>query len=116
MKCQSFDNIPYVELNIRTKNENIIGVLHKSTNKIESINSEGDSRLCSGIELFSELHSKESLFGVGLAQMANYFEMHGKPIPNYANTPVTILINCGAVGFLCLLIFYFRVYRISLKK
>ena len=105
-----------IVVNIFQKNENIIGVLHRSTNKIERINSDGDSRLFGGIELYSELPSKESLFGVGLAQMANYFEMHGKSIPNYANTPVTILINCGAVGFLCLLIFYFRVFSISLKN
>lgn len=99
------------------RNQEVISILQRSSSKIEEIGEgSGESRLFGGRELFWMLPTKESLFGVGLSQMENYFKMRGIIIPNYANTPVTVLINSGIVGLFCLLVFYYKVFMLSKKN
>lgn len=99
------------------QNAELVGMFLRSSNKITEISSgNSDDRLFGGIDLFYELSLKESMLGVGLSQMGNYFFMNGhRNIANYANTIVYTLLNSGIIGLIFLLVFYYRTYKLSQK-
>lgn len=99
------------------RNQDILTMLLRTSNKVTELN-EGasDDRLFGGMNLFFELPFKEQVFGVGIYQLANFFKMNGKDIPNYANTIVSTLVNSGVIGFCCLLWFYFQMFKMSKRN
>ena len=99
------------------QNAELVGMFLRSSNKITEISSgNSDDRLFGGIDLFYELSLKESMLGVGLSQMGNYFFMNGhRNVANYANTIVYTLLNSGIIGLIFLLVFYYRTYKLSQK-
>lgn len=98
---------------IISRSEALMAFIELSQRKFERIeDGESDLRLIGYLSLYNTLPLKESIFGVGLAQMGNYF----KNIFNYSNTPVTTLINSGLIGFIILIVFWIQLFVKSKKK
>ncbi len=74
-----------------------------------------DIRLGGYLNLFSDLPIKEQIFGVGNAQLQNYFAEQGLHVFNYSNSFVLSLLNFGVVGFLVFIFFLYYLFRVSRK-
>lgn len=98
---------------IVSKSEALMTFIELSQHKFERIEEgESDLRLIGYLSLYNTLPQKESIFGVGLAQMGNYF----RNIYNYSNTPVTTLINSGFIGLIILIVFWVQLFVKSKAK
>ena len=99
------------------RNQEVLTMLLRTSNKVSELN-EGasDDRLFGGVNLFFELPFKEQIFGVGLNQLANYFKMNGKDIPNYANTIVSALVNNGVIGLFFWIFYFINIFKISQRN
>lgn len=75
-----------------------------------------DVRLSGYIRLFGELPIKEQIFGVGNAQLQNFFAERGVRIYNYSNSFVLSLLNFGLIGFLTFLCFLGSTFYKSYKN
>ena len=68
------------------------------------------------LNLFSEYSIKESLFGVGIGQLQNYFSERGIAIYNYSNSLVLSLLNLGILGFMGTLFYFMQLLMHSVKN
>lgn len=75
-----------------------------------------DIRLGGYLYLFDEIPVKEQLFGVGNAQLQNYFAERGVHIFNYSNSFVLSLLNFGLLGFVAFIAFLGNLCCISRKE
>lgn len=75
-----------------------------------------DIRLSGHLQYFNVLHVKEQLFGVGIAQLSNYFSQAGYVLPNYSNSFVFTLINSGIIGLIILLLYIVSLFVESLNN
>ena len=75
-----------------------------------------DVRLGGYLNLFNKLPVKEQIFGVGNAQLQNYFAEHGIYIYNYSNSFVLSVLNFGLLGFVTFIIFLGNLFFISCKR
>lgn len=75
-----------------------------------------DVRLGGYLNLFDELPLKEQIFGVGNAQLQNYFAEHGIHVYNYSNSFVLSLLNFGLLGFNVFVIFVGSLFFVSRKE
>lgn len=75
-----------------------------------------DVRLGGYLNLFDELHIKEQVFGVGNAQLQNYFAEQGVRVYNYSNSFVLSLLNFGLLGFSVFVIFIGNLFFSSRKE
>lgn len=105
-------NIPMIE-----------SFIERSYTKIDEIfssSSDGgymeDARLGGYLNLYGELPIKEQLFGVGNAQLQNYFAEQGRHIYNYSNSFVLTLLNFGLVGFIIFVTFLGNLFCISRRE
>jgi hypothetical protein len=76
----------------------------------------GDVRLGGYFNLFGELPIKEQIFGVGNAQLQNYFAERGVNIYNYSNSFVLSLLNFGLLGFVIFVAFLGNLFCVSCKE
>ncbi len=96
-----------------SRTSGMMELIELSQKKFERIeDGDSDIRLIGYISLYNTLPIKELLFGVGLAQMGNYFI----GVYNYSNTPVTTLINSGMLGLFALVIFWAQLFFSSYKR
>lgn len=97
--------------------------INRSYDKIDEIfnsSSDGgfmdDIRLGGYLNLFGELPIKEQIFGVGNAQLQNYFAEQGVHVYNYSNSFILSLLNFGLLGFSVFVVFIGNLFLASLKE
>lgn len=114
----------FVFANILMNNVPIIKTFTSRTfNKIDEIFSSSsnggfmdDVRLGGYLNLFDELPLKEQIFGVGNAQLQNYFAEHGVSVYNYSNSFILSLLNFGLLGFIIFLTFLGSLFDVSRRE